>query len=234
MSYLLLAESSLTEGMAWLYISLPFFFLQFPESSVISVFLWWLLRSILWDITLSIVVGFVLGTVGAMVFNWSHKSNMFDKHSFIAYSVAQTLVVLGISVLINLSPLLAVFVSAYFFNAKLDYVGRALEVFYQDTIDSLLNFTFFLLFGLFFPWSEIVNIGGSRLFLLSLALLLLRRLPIFLLISNVVHFPFLSKVDKFYVGYFGPVGPTAIFYSLFIEKELDSQFPFSQSRHSLS
>jgi NhaP-type Na+/H+ or K+/H+ antiporter len=91
---------------------------------------------------------------------------------------------------------------------------------FQPTIDMLLNVSVFIWFGAVCPWYEFAHnnvIPIYRLIFLGILVLLLRRPPIVFAMHKKIH-----QVEKsrqaIYVGFFGPIGVSAIFY-LYISLE---------------
>jgi len=90
----------------------------------------------------------------------------------------------------------------------------------QPTIDMLLNVAIFIWFGAICPWYQFAHnnvIPIYRLVPLGILVLLLRRLPIVLLLHKKIH-----QIEEIrqalFVGFFGPIGVSAIFY-LYITTE---------------
>ena len=90
----------------------------------------------------------------------------------------------------------------------------------QPTIDMLLNVTVFIWFGAVCPWYAFAHnnvVPIYRLIPLGILVLLLRRLPIILLLHKKIR-----QIQEFrqalFVGFFGPIGVSAIFY-LYISTE---------------
>ena len=90
----------------------------------------------------------------------------------------------------------------------------------QPTIDMLLNVGIFMWFGAVCPWHLLANnsiIPLYRLIPLGILVLLLRRLPMILAFQKGIH-----QIEDFrralFLGYFGPIGVSAVFY-LYISKE---------------
>lgn len=84
----------------------------------------------------------------------------------------------------------------------------------QPTIDMLLNVAIFIWFGAVCPWYMFAHnnvIPIYRLIPLGILVLLFRRLPIVLLLHKKIH-----QIEEFrqalFVGFFGPIGVSAIFY----------------------
>ena len=90
----------------------------------------------------------------------------------------------------------------------------------QPTIDMLLNVSIFMWFGAVCPWHQFVAnsvIPIYRLILLGILVLLLRRLPMVLAFHKKI--PQIEEIrHAFFVGFFGPIGVSAIFY-LYVSRE---------------
>lgn len=94
----------------------------------------------------------------------------------------------------------------------------------QPTIDMLLNLSIFLWFGAVCPWSSFVNndvIPIYRLVFLGILILLFRRVPIvFAMHWNIWQIE--QKQQALFVGFFGPIGVSAVFY-LYVSLEFLGQ-----------
>jgi NhaP-type Na+/H+ or K+/H+ antiporter len=85
---------------------------------------------------------------------------------------------------------------------------------FQPTIDMLLNVSVFLWFGAVCPWTEFVHntvIPIYRLIPLGILVILLRRPPIVFAMHKKIH-QIEEPRQALYVGFFGPIGVSAIFY----------------------
>lgn len=85
---------------------------------------------------------------------------------------------------------------------------------FQPTIDMLLNVTIFIWFGAVCPWVEFAHndvIPIYRLIFLGILVLLLRRLPIVYAMHKYIP-QIEQKRQALFVGFFGPIGVSAIFY----------------------
>ncbi|CAG8788541.1 10298_t:CDS:2, partial [Cetraspora pellucida] len=87
---------------------------------------------------------------------------------------------------------------------------------FQEIIDVLLNLSIFIYIGAIMPWSSFNNseLGLSywRLFVVSILILLFRRLPIVLILMKNIP-PLKNFREGLYAGWFGPIGIGAIFYA---------------------
>lgn len=90
----------------------------------------------------------------------------------------------------------------------------------QPTIDMLLNLSVFLWFGAVCPWASFRHndvIPLYRLVPLGVLILLFRRVPIVLALHwNIWQIE--QKQQALFVGFFGPIGVSAVFY-LYISLE---------------
>ncbi|KAL0207681.1 hypothetical protein P9112_012309 [Eukaryota sp. TZLM1-RC] len=223
--FTLLFETSANDGFGWLYVTLPLAFLIWPQYGVPSVLLLWFVRFILWETVLGGLLGFLVGFGGAKLFKISEERNWFDRSSFIGFTVALTLLMLGLSLILNLNALIAVLIGGITFSNNLRGSERGLESQYQDSLDSLLNYTVFLLFGLFIPWVSFGEIGLVRLLLLAVGLFLFQRSISFFIITKTFSFTHFSNIDKVYTGLFNPIGSSAIFWAIRTEELIPSPIP---------
>ena len=102
----------------------------------------------------------------------------------------------------------------------------------QPTIDMLLNVSIFMWYGVVCPWTSFLDNGVIplyRLVPLGVLVLLFRRLPWVFAVHKFV--PQIEEVRQaIFVGFFGPIGVSAVFY-LFIALEfLDTLDVHGQSR----
>ena len=85
---------------------------------------------------------------------------------------------------------------------------------FQPTIDMLLNVSIFAFYGAICPWPLFAHnsvIPIYRLIFLGILVMLLRRLPMVLLFRKQIgHIEDLRQA--LFVGFFGPIGVSAIFY----------------------
>lgn len=90
----------------------------------------------------------------------------------------------------------------------------------QPTIDMLLNLSVFMWLGAVCPWASFANndiIPIYRLVFLGILILLFRRLPIVYAMHRKIE-QIEEKRQALFVGFFGPIGVSAIFY-LYISLE---------------
>ena len=85
---------------------------------------------------------------------------------------------------------------------------------FQPTIDMLLNVSVFIWFGAICPWAEFYHnkvIPIYRLVILGILVLVLRRPPIVFAMHRKIP-QIEQKRQALFMGFFGPIGVSAIFY----------------------
>jgi len=85
---------------------------------------------------------------------------------------------------------------------------------FQPIIDMLLNVAVFIWFGAVCPWDSFAHnniIPIYRLIFFGILVLLLRRLPIIFAMHKKIH-QIEDVCQAGFVGFFGPIGVSAIFY----------------------
>ncbi|ACB52945.1 Sodium/hydrogen exchanger [Crocosphaera subtropica ATCC 51142] len=206
--HLLAAESGLNDGLAYPFVFLPLLMVIPSYSDPIAH---WFSVIWLWDVGAAIVFGLVLGYFAGKLLKWSQRKKMMDKQSFLVYMVAVSFVALGGVKLIGSDGILAVFMAGVGFDLVVKGSERSEEENVQDALDLMTTTTMFALFGLALPWQDWLSLGWQGL-LLVIAILLLRRLPVFLLLNRFIPHT-KGYLDALFMGWFGPIGVAAIFYA---------------------
>lgn len=116
--------------------------------------------------------------------------------------------------MIGSDDVLACFIAGNTFTWDDWFRKETLDDSLQPTIDMLLNVAVFLWFGAVCPWYSFAHnsqIPIYRLIFLGVLVLLFRRPPIVLAMHKKIH-----QIEEWrqalFVGYFGPIGVSAIFY----------------------
>lgn len=159
----------------------------------------------------AIVLGLLAGYVAGQLLKWAERQKLIESTSFISYSLALSITVLGAAKLMGTDGVLAVFTAGLAFGQVIGGQQRAREDNVQEAINRFFTLPIFILLGLLLPWDQWLNFGWRSLFL-AIAILLLRRLPAVVLLYRQV--PSLQNLpEAWFAGWFGPVGVAAIFYA---------------------
>jgi NhaP-type Na+/H+ or K+/H+ antiporter len=167
-----------------------------------------------YTILLSVVYGAVVGWIAKELLHWAEEHKFVDRESFLVFAISLALFIVGTCGMIGSDDVLACFVAGNVFTWDDWFRLETLDDSLQPTIDMLLNVSIFMWYGAVCPWesflhNEVVPLG--RLLPLGILVLLLRRLPWVFAIHRFI--PQIEEVRQaIFVGFFGPVGVSAIFY----------------------
>ncbi|WP_190012367.1 cation:proton antiporter domain-containing protein, partial [Streptomyces candidus] len=125
------------------------------------------------------------------------------------FTLVLALFVLGVSGLLHVDGILAVFVCGLAFNATSSASERADENKIDEAVNRLVVLPLFTALGAMLPWREWGELGWWRALLLVVGVLLLRRLPVLLILKRPLS---LTWRDTVFLGWFGPLGVSALFY----------------------
>lgn len=166
------------------------------------------IRESLWQVFGAVAVGAAMGWVGGLALKWGDRFGATDAAPALFFTVVLALGILGVAGLLHTDGVLAVFVGGLVFNVAGTGRERAAEVPIDEAINRFAVLPLFVLVGATLPWQAWFDLGWRAL-ALALAVLLLRRIPILLLLRRPLR---LQTRDALYLGWFGPVGVSALLY----------------------
>jgi hypothetical protein len=152
--------------------------------------------------------------------HWAEERKYVDKESFLVFAIALALFIVGTMGMVGSDDVLACFIAGNTFTWDDWFRLETMDDSFQPTIDMLLNVSIFIWFGAVCPWVEFVHndvIPIYRLIPLGILVLLLRRPPIVFAMHTKIH-QIEQPRQALYVGFFGPIGVSAIFY-LYVSQE---------------
>lgn len=205
------AESGANDGLAYPFVLLPLMLLHGDEmTSIIE----WLKKVVLMETIGGIVLGLFLGWIFGRLLLFSEKRKWMEKTSFLSLTLALTVFIVGLAELLHTNSILAVFCSGIAFDQVVGGSERSEEERIQESVNQFFTIPIFAIFGLVLPWDQWA-IWGWKALALALILLLFRRLPFVFLLRRFI--PMIkSRKEALFVGWFGPVGVAAFFYSALV------------------
>jgi sodium/hydrogen antiporter len=160
------------------------------------------------QVGVGVLVGLVAGWVAGRVVSYAARHSDVDRGSTLVFTLLLAIAVLGLARVFDADGVLSVFIAslAYNYTVTNDEVGP------QNTIDEAVNrylvLPLFLLLGTQLPWAQWRDLGWAAVALAS-AVLLLRRPPVLLALVRPLG---LRLRDGLFLGWFGPIGVSALFY----------------------
>jgi NhaP-type Na+/H+ or K+/H+ antiporter len=213
---LIVSESAANDGLGLPFVYLPLLLLITPSAG--EAIGMWFYDIWLYQVVLSFVMGAVWGAVAGRLLGVAVKHSLPDKESRLAFELVLALAVLGGVQVIGSDGFLGCFAAGIAFKwAKGGDADAHIEseVTTTDALDILLTMLFFAFLGAVLPWQAWAALGVGRLIALSLAVLLLTRMPAILVLRGLRLAPAVETyADALLVGWFGPVGVAAIYYAV--------------------
>lgn len=206
--HIISAESGANDGLAYPFVFLPLLMLTRPPGDALFH---WVVRTIVWEVGMAVVVGAVLGYGAGRLLDWAEQKKTIEEKSFLGYTIALTLFVLGTAKLLGSDGILAVFVAGLILSETIAGKQRSEEENIQEAINRFFSLPIFILLGLTIPWQDWMSWGWGAA-ILVVALLLLRRLPAILLFRGWIQ-PIQNFPETVFVGWFGPIGVAALYYA---------------------
>jgi len=219
---IIIAESGANDGLGYPFLFLALYLIKYTgddapgttmEGTQQAMSLW-LGETWGYVIVLSIVYGTAIGWISRELLHWTEEKNFVDRESFLVFAIAMALFVVGSCGLIGSDDVLACFIAGNVFTWDDWFRLKTLDDSLQPTIDMLLNLSIFMWFGAICPWlkflhNDIISLPG--LMFLGFFVLVLRRLPIVYALHESIH-QIEEKRQAVFMGFFGPIGVSAIFY----------------------
>ena len=222
---IIIAESGANDGLGYPFLFFALYLIKYlgsggagqPGGVTLAIDDWF---GEIWGYTilLSVVYGATVGWGAKELLQRAQEKNFVDRESFLLFAITLALFIVGTCGMIGTDDVLACFIAGNAFNIDDWFRLETLDDSLQPTIDMLLNLSIFMWFGAVCPWGSFLRndvIPIYRLVLLGILILLFRRLPVVLALHTFQW----SKVwqieqtqQALFVGFFGPIGVSAIFY----------------------
>ncbi|KAL1921827.1 uncharacterized protein VTP21DRAFT_10469 [Calcarisporiella thermophila] len=220
---ILSAESGANDGLGFPFLLLAVYLLKYQ--SVGEAIGRWMYMVLLYQIALSIVIGFVVGYVARKLLYYAKQRDYIDKESLLSFAVALAFFLLGTVSIIGSDDLLSCFIAGNSFTWDDWFRKETEDAHLQEVIDMLLNLSVFVYIGAVMPWSSFVDASLGldlwRLIVIAVVILLFRRLPIILILYKTIP-AIVTFREAVFSGYFGPIGVGAVFYAMVAKEELGS------------
>ncbi|OJD20049.1 hypothetical protein AJ78_00065 [Emergomyces pasteurianus Ep9510] len=231
---IIIAESGANDGLGYPFLFFAIYLIQFVgvrvdgggggdgqfEGGLGRAIALWFGETWGYTIVLSVVYGAIVGWLAKELLHWAEEKKYIDRESFLVFAIALALFIVGTCGMIGSDDVLACFIAGNVFTIDDWFRLETLDDSLQPTIDMLLNLFIFMWFGAVCPWGKFLQndiISIYRLVFLGILILLFRRIPIIFAMQRHIR-----QIEQFqqaaFVGFFGPIGVSAIFY-LYVSRE---------------
>ena len=218
---IIIAESGANDGLGYPFLFLALYLIKYvgsggagqPGGARLAMG-YWFGETWGYTIILSVLYGATVGYIAKELLHWAEEKRFVDRESFLVFAITLALFITGTCGMIGSDDVLACFITGNAFTHDDWFRLKTKDDSLQPTIDMLLNLSIFMWFGAVCPWASFARndvISIYRLIFLGILILLFRRLPVvFALHWNIWQIE--EKQQALFVGFFGPIGVSAVFY----------------------
>ncbi|KAI9676500.1 MAG: hypothetical protein M1817_000658 [Caeruleum heppii] len=218
---IIIAESGANDGLGYPFLFIALYLIKYTGSNgagqsggAAKAVGFWFGETWGYVILLSIIYGITVGWLAKEMLHWAEERKYVDRENFLVFAITLALFIVGTCGMIGSDDVLACFVAGVAFTIDDWFRLETLDDSLQPTIDMLLNLSIFLWFGAVCPWSSFLHneiIPLYRLVFIGVLVLLFRRIPFILAVHKYI--PEIERLSQaLFVGFFGPIGVSAIFY----------------------
>ncbi|KIW99456.1 uncharacterized protein Z518_11195 [Rhinocladiella mackenziei CBS 650.93] len=218
---IIIAESGANDGLGYPFLFLALYLIKYtqeggadPSGGASRAMGYWFGETWGYTILLSVAYGITVGWLAKELLHYAEERKFVDRESFLVFAITLALFITGTCGMIGSDDVLACFVAGNVFTWDDWFRLETQDDSLQPTIDMLLNISVFLWYGAICPWASFRSNGVIpiyRLMFLGILILLFRRLPLVFAIHKKI-----PQIEEFqqaaFVGFFGPIGVSAIFY----------------------
>lgn len=210
------AESGANDGLAYLFVLTATFLVTSASAESLTTHV---LAVLFGDVLSALLIGGLIGYSAGLALKKAEEKKWIEKPSILMFTTALAFTTLAAVKLMGSDGILAVLIAGLAFDQQVDAKQRREEEHVMAGIDLFFTSPVFILLGLMIPWKEWLNLGWPALALI-IAILLLRRLPLFLLLGGRSQ-DLPKNSDGAFSGWFGPIGVAALYYAALAHHKTD-------------
>ncbi|CAG8979061.1 hypothetical protein HYALB_00000190 [Hymenoscyphus albidus] len=232
---IIIAESGANDGLGYPFLFLALYLLKYNgghDGGANEAMRLWFGETWGYTIILSVIYGASVGWIAKELLHIAEEKKFIDRESFLVFAITLSLFIVGTCGMIGSDDVLACFIAGNAFTWDDWFRLETLDDSLQPTIDMLLNLSIFIWFGAMCPWPMFLTnnvIPIWRLVMLGVLILAFRRLPVVFAFHKFIH-QIVDIRQAVFVGFFGPIGVSAIFY-LYISLEFLETLTNSDGTH---
>ena len=206
------AESGINDGLAAPFIMIPLFAILAArpgdEGHGISD---WLLHVLVIEVGSAVVLGAFGGYVARRCMEWANRHPDTERSSLLTIALALALATLAGLQAIGGNGVLGAFVAGAVLNESVGEDHEEHQEHFNEAIARFFDLPIMFLLGAALPWHDWYALGWHGV-AFAVSILLLRRLPAWLLLGSLMSWT-RPLSHRLFAGSFGPIGAAALFYA---------------------
>ncbi|POS71410.1 sodium/hydrogen exchanger family protein [Diaporthe helianthi] len=217
----IVAESGANDGLGYPFLFIALYLIKYAaegsnaEGDAFTALRFFFGQTCLYVVLMSVAYGAVVGLAAQKLLAWAERRRYVARENFLLFPVGLAIFIIGTCGAVGSDDVLACFIAGNAFTWNDWFRVKTLDDPLQPALETLLNLGVFMWFGAVCPWGSFVSTEGLihpvRLFALGALLLLLRRIPTILGLHSFIP-QIQGRQNAMFVGFFGPIGVSAIFY----------------------
>lgn len=224
---LLSAESGCNDGMAFPFIYLSLYLIQYKRDAS-DVSFHFVVYVLLYECIFGAIYGFLIGYIARHGIKYAENHDLIDRESFLVFYFVVALFCAGSGSILGMDDLLVGFAAGVGFSNDGWFGEKTEESHVSNVIDLLLNLTYFVYFGTIIPWEQYNNgeygLEAWRLVVIAILVIFFRRIPIMMALKPLIP-DVKTWREALFAGHFGPIGVGAIFVAILARAELEHEEP---------
>ncbi|CAO1622163.1 unnamed protein product [Sympodiomycopsis kandeliae] len=226
--HMLMCESGCNDGAAFPFLYLALYLTQHRDNTGKAIAEWFY-DALAYQIIFGTILGALIGFCARKAIRFSERHHLVDRESFVAQYISLAIASMGVNVLLGSDDLLAAFACGTAFAWDGWFTRQTEDSNFSNIVDLLFNVATFIYIGALMPWYEFAhgaagNINIWRLFVLAIAVLILRRFPVVLALWRWI--PDIKTFrEAIFSGHFAPMGVGAIFIATLGRDHLPEEVP---------
>jgi Na(+)/H(+) antiporter len=222
---ILSAESGCNDGMAFPFIYLALYLIEYrPHANEVAFH--WIVLTILYECVFGAVYGFLIGYIGRHGIKYAERHELVDRESFLVFYFVLALFCAGSGSILGVDDLLVGFAAGVGFSNDGWFSQKTEESHVSNVIDLLINLAYFVYLGTIIPWEQYNNAALGltpwRLVVIALFVIFFRRIPIMMALKPLIP-DIKTWREALFAGHFGPIGVGAIFVAILARAELETE-----------
>ncbi|KAJ2545613.1 hypothetical protein EV175_005805 [Coemansia sp. RSA 1933] len=199
----LTAESGANDGLGYPLLYFALYLMRLPSGKAIGV---WFYASWGYHVLLSIGIGAFAGFVARKALRYAETAGWVDKESVLSSSITLALLLVGVCTILGTDSILCCFVAGNSFTWDDWFRVETKDKGLQETLNGLLSMSFFIYFGTIIPWSSYTGENILDPWRIAVAIILIMSIR--------------TWQEALFAGWFGPIGVSAVFFSIETIKQL--------------
>ncbi|OQS53779.1 CPA1 plasma membrane transporter [Ecytonucleospora hepatopenaei] len=193
------------------------FFKKLFTSKLFEAVKEFLIDTFILKIFVSAIIGAVLGKITKIFSKKCYKAQLLSSEILLIHSFALTFLDMAIMTMIDGSELICIFFSGIFLNEDGWYTSEI-----NNKISDVIENSFFMALFVFLGSRIDFNRFNSRMFVIIFTVIFLRIFVVLLLYKPLLRKQIRNYKEALFIGFFGPIGVGAIYYSLLYDIKIDA------------